>query len=53
MGVPKALTSVIVFVRCETCEMTFRDREHLKRHRIAHEPEVLGRPDASPKQIFR
>jgi hypothetical protein len=46
--------TVIVFVRCEQCEMTFRDGEQLKRHRVAHEPEepeVLGASGGRPQVV--
>jgi uncharacterized C2H2 Zn-finger protein len=36
------LSWLIVFVKCERCEMTFRNGEDLKRHRIAHEPDDSG-----------
>jgi hypothetical protein len=31
--------AVIVFVKCEKAEMTFRDSYDLKRHAVAHELE--------------
>jgi uncharacterized C2H2 Zn-finger protein len=31
------MATVIVFVKCDKCAMTFRDSFDLKRHGIAHE----------------
>lgn len=32
------MTTLIVFLKCDKCELTFRDSYDLKRHAIAHEP---------------